>query len=249
MIDVMEIRCPHCGHDFAVDIYVGEESSDFNASLIRKTIQHVSWSEIADEISHGYGAAVLSVGDKISFMLTDGRKASVVVAAINPYEDNTVAFAFDDIHWNHKMNRQDTNRGGYAQSQMPGYLENEVLTLLPDELVNVIVPRTIIQVLGGTKYETTGKLWLPSRTEVLGEHNSYKDCDFGDVHFPLFDTQKSRVKANEDGSTAFWALRSPHVGLSWSFWCVSIYGNGYGTYASGDLGVCPCFIIGKQDGE
>lgn len=247
MIDVMEVKCPHCNHDFAVDIYVGEESSNFSASLIRKTTQHVSWTEIADEIIHGYGAAVLSVGDKISFQLKNGKQVSVTVAAINPYGDNTVAFSFDDSYWEHRMNSRDTNRGGYGNSEMADYIETEILPQLPDELVNVIVPRMITQVLSGTKYERKCKLWLPSRTEVLGESELYKDCDFGDVQFPLFSTEKSRVKANESGSTVNWSLRSPGVDNSWYFWCVSDYGYGYCTYASDELGVSPCFIIGRQD--
>ena len=249
VIDVMYIKCPHCSHDFAVDIYVGEESCNHNASLTRRTTQHINWEEISREIEHGYGNVILSVGDTISFQLKNGKQASVSVAAINPYSKNTIAFAFDDLLWEKAMNTRDTNRGGWAHSKMADTLENEILSLLPDELVAVIKPRTIVQNLSGTRYERTSKLWLPSRTEVLGERESYKECDFGDIHFPLFKTEKSRVKALEDGTTQCWWLRSPGVGYSTYFWYVGNGGAGGNYGASGVLGVCPCFIIGKSDEE
>ena len=249
VIDVMNIKCPHCSHDFAVDIYVGEESCNYNASLTRRTTQHINWEEIKREIEHGYGNAILSVGDVISFTLKNGKQASVSVAAINPYEQNTIAFAFDDLLWEKAMNARDTNRGGWAHSKMADTLENEILPLLPDELVAVIKPRTIVQNLSGTRHERTSKLWLPSRTEVFGEHESYKECDFGDIHYPLFKTEKSRVKALEDGTTQWYWLRSPYVGTSTYFWNVANGGGGATSDASGANGVCPCFIIGKSDEE
>ena len=249
MIDVMNIKCPHCNHDFAVDIYVGEESCNHNASLTRRTTQHINWEEISSEIEHGYAAAILSIGDTISFQLKNGKQASVSVAAINPYSQNSVAFAFDDLLWQKAMNQRDTNRGGWAHSNMADILENEILPLLPDELVAVIKPRTIVQNLSGTRYERTSKLWLPSRTEVFGEHENYKECDFGDIHFPLFKTEKSRVKALEDGTTEWYWLRSPNGGTSAYFWVVGTGGHGYTSYASAAYGVCPCFIIGKSDEE
>lgn len=250
MIDVMDVKCPHCNHDFSVDIYVGEESCNFNASLTRRATQHINWGEIKREIEHGYGNVILSVGDTISFQLKNGKQASVSVAAIDPYGKNTVAFAFDDLLWQKKMNERDTNRGGWAHSKMADILENEILPLLPDELADVIQPRTIIQNIGGTRYERTSKLWLPSRTEMFGEHESYKECDFGDIHFPLFKTEKSRVKALENGTTEWYWLRSPGVGTSAYFWSVYDYGGGGGIYyASSVNGVCPCFIIGKSDEE
>lgn len=243
MIDVMDIKCPHY----------------FDASLVRRTKQHVSWNEISREIQGGYGNTILSVGDTISFQLKNGKAASVSVAAINPYSPNSVVFAFDDLLWeagmndSHgllweaEMNNFHTNRGGWANSKMARFLESDVLPLLPSELTSVIAPRKIVQILDGVQYERTSKLWLPSRTEIAGEEEdkAYKECDLGDVQFPLFKTQKSRVKSFEDGDTGNWWLRSPSVNSSSNFWYVSNFGlvGGDGG-ASYILGVCPCFIIG-----
>lgn len=249
MIDVMKVSCPHCKSNFDVDIYIGEESSNHNASLTRRTTQHINWSEISSEINRGYGNAILSVGDSISFALKNGKQASVSVAGINLYGQNSAVFAFDDLMWRCEMNSRNTNRGGWAKSKMADFIEKEVLPLLPDDLVNVISPRTIVQNLGGTRYERTSKLWVPSRTEMFGYTEDYKECDFGDVQFPLFKTEKSRVKALEDGTTEWYWLRSPNVYYTASFWIVGSSGGGSYYGASNTLGVCPCFIIGKQDEE
>lgn len=242
MIDVMSVQCPHCSHDFTVDVYVGEESSNYNASLIRKNKQHVNWSEISKEIGKGYGNEILSVGDSISFFLQNNKQVSVSVAAINPYQDNSVALVFDDLFPNRFMNVRGTNRGGWAKSDMADALDNEILPLLPDELVEIIKPRTITQALDNVLYERTSKLWIPSRTEITGVSEAYKDCDFGDIHFPLFSTEKSRVKSTKDGTTEWYWLRSPYVGNS-VFWYVSTNGYTSGNVASYSGGVCPCFVI------
>lgn len=73
MVDVMNVHCPHCSHDFVVDVYISEESSNYNASLIRRATQHINWDEISEEICRGYGNAILSVGDSISFCLKNGK--------------------------------------------------------------------------------------------------------------------------------------------------------------------------------
>ena len=247
MIDVMQIHCPKCSHDFDVDIYVGEEARNHNAKLTRQAVQHINFEEIASEIERGNVNAILSVGDTISFQLKNGKNVSVSVAAINHYCEDSVIFAFDDLYWKHEMNSRNTNRGGWANSSMADYMENEVLSQLPDELATIITPRKIVQKIGGTEYERISKLWVPSRTEMFGEHESYKECDFGDKHFPLFAKEKSRVKALEDGTTDWYWLRSPGVGTSAYFW--GVYANGYGNsyYASNVFGVCPCFIIGKSN--
>lgn len=245
MIDVMQIHCPKCSHDFDVDIYIGEEARNHNAKLTRRAVQHINFEEIASEIERGNANAVLSIGDTVSFQLKNGKNVSVSVAAMNHYSEDSVIFAFDDLYWKHKMNSRDTNRGGWAKSEMADYVENEILPQLPDELIRIITPRRIMQKIGGTEYERISKLWLPSRTEMFGEHESYKECDFGDKQFPLFTTEKSRVKALEDGTTDWYFLRSPYVGSSTYFWYVHNYGSGGNYTASYVIGVCPCFIIGK----
>lgn len=243
MIDVMNVNCPHCNTGFAIDVYTGEESRDFNATLTRKSTLHINWKELYEEISNGYVNEVLSEGDSISFQLKDGKHVSVTVAAKNLYQRNSVIFVFDDLLWKHPMNDRDTNVGGWAKSNMADYLEGKILPLLPDELAEIISPRTITQRLGGVEYKRTSKLWLPSLTEVRGETLSTKECDFGDKQFPIFRTEKSRVKALENGYTMWYWLRSPYVAYSTSFWLVSSGGTNNNGSVNYSCGVFPCFSI------
>jgi hypothetical protein len=53
--------------------------------------------------------------------------------------------------------------------------------------------------------------------------------DVDDVHFPLFNTYKSRVK-NRQGVYEWYWLRSPYASYSTNF--VNVY-NGGGSYTSG----------------
>lgn len=86
------------------------------------------------------------------------------------------------------------------------------------------------------------KLWLPSSTEVLGEQERYRDCNFGDKQFPAFNTPKKRVKTlNKD--TWYWWLRSPYAGSTTAFWCVNANGSCGSSSAINSIGVCPCFSI------
>ena len=239
MIDIINVRCPECGSNFSIDMYTGEEARNSDGILTRRNSQNINWAEIASEIQNGYANTILSVGDTISFDLKDGRKVRVVVAAIDLYKPNSVVFGFDDIYWEKPINQHNTNRGGFADSHMAGFLKDKILPLLPDELVSVIKPREIVQTISDNKFNYTGKLWLPSATEV-GERCA---ADIDDKPFPIFSGERSRIR-EFNGKTSWWWLRSPLVGNTTSFWCVHTNGSGSGYFgASYAGGVCPCFII------
>ena len=243
MIDVMNVQCPHCKQEFSVDMYLGEETLSPEACLTRKTKQHISWNEINEEICNGNGRAVLADGDTITFKLKNGKTVTVSVVAHNLYNPREVIFMFDDIYWQSSMNSRDTNRGGWAESKVADYIQNEIQPLLPDELLAVIKSRKIKQKLDNMEYTRESKLWLPSKTELFGESERYVECDFGDKQFSLFTTERSRVKCKENGETDWYWLRSPYVDYSTSFWIVYYYGGSSDYTASYTYGVCPCFSI------
>lgn len=235
------LRCPHCNGEFVTEPL--EEILNPTLTISRMVSEHSSWEEIANVIKDGQAYRLFGVGDTISTTLKNGKQVKIDVAAMNPYSDNTVAFVFSDLYWQTVMNERSTNAGGWNRCKARIFLKDEVLPLLPDDLVAVIQERKIVQVINGTMYESVDKLWLPSRTEVFGETDEYKDIDFGDVHFPIFDTEKKRVKCFEDGSTYYWWERSPSYGYSIFFCFVNYtgYANNYNAY--GSLGVAPAFII------
>ena len=199
--------------------YINQEN--FNTVLTRKSNKNISWKEINERIQDGCINDILSVGDTISFSLKDGRKVRVAVAAIDLYKPNSVVFIFDDIYWEEPMNRRATNRGGWANSHMARFLRDEILPLLPDELVGVIKSREIVQTISDEKFNYTGKLWLPSLTEVGAKDSPVAETD--DKPFPIFSGERSRIRESS-GKTYWWWLRSPNVSNTTTFW--NVYANG-----------------------
>lgn len=242
MADTMKVFCPHCLNEFDVDVDVGEEVLNPTATITRHSSMRASWSDIAAEIRSGHGYRVLGLDDIVTFTLKNGEQAAVQVVAVDHYECNSMLFAFVDCPTESAMNDRNTNAGGWHDSKMRKKLNEDFIKLLPDDLVEVIKPRTITQILGGRRYESTDKLWLPSLTEVLGERELYKDCDFEDKQFPAFNTPKKRVKMLNNDTYSWW-LRSPNVGYSTYFWNVYYNGNCSSNNASYANGVCPCFSI------
>lgn len=235
------VSCPNCGCKFGFDIDAGEEVLG-DVRIVRKSIERASWSELSAAIRRGESARFISVGDSIPITLKNGKQVVAVAAHENPYWENSMAFVLADcLDDAHRMNPTHTNRGGYPASEMRKYLTEEILPLLPDELVAVLKPRKIIQNFAGQRYECEDLLTIPSYTEVFGRGNGIGDTDSGDVHFDLFKTQKSRVKGigNE---TRYWWLRSPV--FDYFFYLVHRYGDcAYCNRAGYEYGVVPSFYL------
>ena len=206
--------------------------------------KQMSWKNLADLIHDSCGRMVLSIGDILEFELKDGTPVRVDVAGIDTYNDNEVIFCFHDVYWKHSMNTNDTNRGGYAESEMAIYLDDEIFPMLPDELQSVIKPRMIQQNIRGSEYTRNCMLWLPSIYEVAGEDYAEYNTDVNDKHLELFKNRRNRVKFDTDNYAQYWWERSPSISNSTVF--LTVYYNGYAhgtSLASNTFGVVPCFSI------
>lgn len=208
-----------------------------NVRITRREEILVDWESIYYTVKNG--KMPFSVGDTITGELKDSREFTVEVAAINPYEQNTVALVFKDIVDYNCMNKERTNKGGWRDSDMRKWLNEEFIELLPDDLREVIKERTIVQKQDGVELMSTDKLWLPSHTEVFGDDYP---TDVGDVQFDLFKDQRKKVKSNSGSSAWRWG-RSPSYD-DYNFFCY-VTTNGDATdrraYLSG--GVAPAFVI------
>lgn len=235
----MSIIYPHCNSSF--EMAVLEEVLNPTLTISRRVNERSSWMEIAEVIGRGEARRLFDVGDSISCTLKNGKDAKFIITAINPYEPNQVAFEFDSLLPDTKvMNSRNTNRGGWAESEMKEYMK-EIFALLPDDLQAVITPRRIVQKLnnGTENMSDDNYLWLRSLTE---SGNPY-ETDIGDVAFPYFAGQKARIKELNDKTQWYW-LRSPYAGLSTYFWFVYDFGGCGSGGATNSSGVCPCFFIG-----
>lgn len=232
----ISIKCPDCGKTLKVTV-VAEETP--KTEIIRRLSTPTTWDEISEKIKAGKAREFLSVGDVVPFTMKDGQTANAVVAEIDPYGENEVAFVIEDcLDESHVMNEEYTNAGGWRDCDMRKYLNSEIYDLLPDDLKAVITDRTITQEKDGEELTSTDKLWLLSLTEV-GE-----DCetDKGDVRFSLFKDERSRVK-QQSGETVWYWLRSPLASSSTAFCDVGNGGGAYASNANRSFGVAFGFLI------
>ena len=245
----MVVQCPGCRARFDTSLLdFGEEVLNPNISVVRKTTERSSWAAIAEEIQSGHAYRAVSVGDEIPFRLKNGENVVAVAAHENPYWNNSMAFVIKECLKDRcQMNATNTNRGGYAATKMRKHLIEDIVPLLPDELVSVIKPRTIVQKYNptdidglGAEYKSSDLIWIPSRTEIVGPHEYFKDIDYGDTHFDFFINEKSRVKMLGDETYSWW-LRSASSG--YTFYTVANSGGGTSNGASASNGVVFGFLI------
>ena len=233
----LTINCPDCGKTLKVTV-VAEDAP--RTEIIRKVATPTTWHEIAEKIKAGKAREFLSIGDIVPFEMKDGQKVNAVVAGIDIYGENEVVFVTEDCLSDcHAMNESSTNAGGWRDSNMREYLNTAVYNLLPDNLKDVIVQRTIRQNLGTKESSSTDNLWLLSKTEVGLECFTDKD----DVCLPLFTDERSRVKQVNGETTWYW-LRSPLPSNSSYFHYVGSAGNsGNSMDATNEYGVAFGFLV------
>ena len=203
-----------------------------------KTTKETNWKEIAEN-------PVL--GAVITDTLKNGQEIKYEIAATGVYGAAAAVVCYDCLPEEWEMNKEWTNKDGYNASEMRRHLREDILPLLPDELRAVILPRTINQKINGKIVEgdTPDEIWLPSMTEMVGGDytNNPRTGDHEDIHFPLYSSEKSRVKeCGDNGTWAFW-LRSPNTGYTRYFWSVYSAGNVYNSYVSNQYGVAFGFLI------
>ena len=173
-----------------------------------------------------HNPGVLKVGDEITETLEDGREVVFVVM------DYGVIGLKGLLGW-HQMNKTWTNKGGWLASDMRRYLNEEVIELLPDDLLAAIKPRKF--------GDEEDRLWLFSEVEIFGEH-IWGAGDEGDKQLEYFKNPINRVKFDEDGDAYWWWERSPRASYSNNF-CFVSSGGASDSGASSSGGVCFGFYI------
>ena len=194
--------------------------------ITRRYTARSRWEDVERQIAAG-NDGYLSVGDEIGCTLKNGTEVVLQVLALNPYEPDSVVFGIRDIHWEKEWNERNTNAGGWRDCKMRRFFNNDLLNLLPDDLVAVITPRKIVQKINGA------------------DRGTDRTGDVGDVQFDFFKEKRNRVKF-KNGEPYYHATRSPNVTNTTNFWYVSYVGNMNYYYALYSSGVCPCFIISKR---
>ena len=115
----------------------------------------------AEDFSSPEKLAALRVGDEVAFNLKNGKEAAFVVADITDgiltgclFKGVRDMAMYDGRRW------WNTDYVNYPESDARERLNEEFLSLLPDELATLLVARTIIQTVDREVYACTDKLML-----------------------------------------------------------------------------------------
>ena len=217
-------------------------SGSGSVGIIRKHEQRVEWIDIQDIIRKGNAPVSLPPGTEINFTLKNGDPASVVVVGVDHYEKGDCVFWFRRIVGRHCMNADDTNKGGFPDSDMQEYLNGDVFALLPDELQSVIAVHKTVQKIEGENAEVEGRLFLMSMFEGRGS-NDWAEYNGTDKQFPFFEERRNRIAYDEDGDPVWYWTADPSAANTTYFCYFNHSGNSAYDGASNDGGVAPLFVI------
>lgn len=215
-----------------------------NKLKISRTIrEEFSWEMIKTALNRN--EVQCQIGDVVISELRNGNPQEWVITDIGK---DYIRFEAKDCikDAEHRMNKEMTNAGGIALSEMQGYLDNDIWALLPRDLQDVIatVDRKYMDGKEEKIYQT--KLFLPSASEVFDVY----DCVEEEKLYACLDYYRDRhhrVKLKGfGGGSAHWWLSSPISGNATYFCLMSAAGAASYGSASYSSGVAPCFIIKKS---
>lgn len=207
--------------------------------LTTKTTKEITWKEIKEMVDKE--EITLKVGDEIKETLKDGTMLHLAVAAVDLYQSGEIMFVQKNILGYERINKERTNEGGWAKSDLREKLNTEYYDLLPDDLKAVITPRTITQ---DEKYTCTDYLWLPSEEEYTGD----TECGIseGNKQFPYYAEAVNRISTDDDDDPTWKWTRTPSANSTSYFYYINCSGDTYNNYANSMNGVAPSFWIRKS---
>ena len=170
----------------------------------------------------------LVVGDVISFKLLDGEK---VEARAIRNEGNRMLMWFEDcIKGRYPMNEENTNNGGWLDSDARSLLNTEIINRFPGKILKHMV-----------KDDNGDWLHLLSIEEVFG---MTPDFEITKESGPVLYVSGIDMKGlGLHGETTWHWLRSPYASNAANFCHVSTNGTANYNHASIALGLAPAFYL------
>ena len=235
--------------------------SKMEVPAVQKSFADCTWAEIKAVLVNGSANASnqwtvgdvvwFEVGDEKPITLTNGETLTIQIADFNHDVDNNgnvvpCTFVTKELMKTDKrMNATGTNAGGWANSEMYGYIQGEVYEMLPADIQALLTP-VVKKSTEGSKstniISSTDKLFLLSYSEVgFGTSSPYGDEG---TKYPIFTDATSRKKYKVGATSAsFWWLRSPYTSSTSYFYYVNSSGS-YSSYsANSSYGVCFAFAM------
>lgn len=114
--------------------YNTKEPGNCELLMTRRVRHHMNWQEIADKMKKGILRA--DIGTTVICNLTNGTSAEFVVTDVTDQyvRFETKNFIGDEVEWN----ENDSNKGGYPDSYIRGYIDTTIWNLLPKDLQAII---------------------------------------------------------------------------------------------------------------
>lgn len=97
------------------------------------------------------------VGKVYDFHLTNGEKAQYMVQRVD--EDGYLCMLVDCLPKEYRMNKRDTNKGGYSASSLRNMMKTEILDLFPSKMCDHMIP-----------FSNGDLLRLPTEKEIFGRN-------------------------------------------------------------------------------
>ena len=236
-----------------------------------------SWETIITAVKEN-NISKYNVGDtKEIDMGTYGTHTLRIANTSTPNECSTTGFSqtacgfvleFADIITTHNMNpageyngtqySNGHNIGGWPNSSMRTFVNNDIYNSLPSDLKNGIIDTTVVSSHGpsdSSNFTSTDKLYLLAPTEIWSNWKSNNDSSYDtakdltrqlDYYKNEGVTTSNYSKAIKmyNSSALWWWLRSAHSTITKYFYYVLGSGEFISHNASGTRGVSPAFRIG-----
>lgn len=176
------------------------------------------------------------VGDIVSYTMEDGEEVEAIAVKEEFDKHGNLCMAFmllDCLKEECRMNRDDTNDGGYEESHLRDQLATEYLEKFPASLRLNMVP-----------FDNGDLLRIPTEREIFGE-NRYGEEEPDTVEqFEAMKKRRNRMAFDgSNGETQAYWLQNKRVRSATSF-CLVASGGGASNYgASLSFGVRPLYRI------
>lgn len=176
------------------------------------------------------------VGDIVSYTMEDGEEVEAIAVKEEFDKHGNLCMVFmllDCLKEECRMNRDDTNDGGYEESYLREQLRTEYLERFPSSLRLNMVP-----------FKNGDLLRIPTEREIFGE-NRYGEEEPDTVEqFEAMKKRRNRMALDgSNGETQAYWLQNKRVRSAASFCSVSYNGNATYYYASYSFGVRPLYRI------
>lgn len=168
------------------------------------------------------------VGDIISFELIDGEK--IRARAVKREDDGMLFCAIDSLKDKYPMNRNNSNEGGYKESDLRKLLNSgKFLNKFPSKILKHMQPM-----------EYGDLLRIPTEREIFGE-NEYGEYDSAE-QWPCMKKRRNRMALCEEDLCWFW-LQNQCTDSASTFCGVLRTGLAAAADASLSHGVRPVFLL------